>query len=146
MKHARVSPEIELLLTEVEKFRFRYRGHGASNDTAIDVVAHYVRRQLTDHGSFATDLILKRAWSVNDATNMLIAEHVSAEILSGQLHEGHGTLGDRGKSYLRLFKVCTERLINSGRMTEGEARDGSICLGRSCGISTAALSRQSWGL
>ncbi|KRB59111.1 hypothetical protein ASE04_27340 [Rhizobium sp. Root708] len=47
---------------------------------------------------------------------MMIAEHVSAEILSGQLHSCRGILNDKGRGYLKLFKVCTERLIGSGRV------------------------------
>jgi hypothetical protein len=47
---------------------------------------------------------------------MMIAEYVSAEILSGKLHIYRGMLSDKGRSYLRLFKVCTEKMIKSGRM------------------------------
>lgn len=123
-KHTPFSPEVQLLWAEVEKFRVRYRGHGAANERAFDTVAHEIFKRLTHQGNFATDLILKRGWSVSDATSMMIAEYVSAEILSGQMHSDHGILNEMGKAYLKLFKVCTERMISSGRMPADEGHDG----------------------
>lgn len=115
-KHASLSPEIQLLWAEVEKFRIRYRGSGTSNERAFDDVANELFSSMMVHGNFAKDLILKRGWSAGDAANMMIAEFVSSEILSGQLHTYRGILNDKGKAYLKLFKVCTERMINSGRI------------------------------
>jgi len=123
-KHAPFSPEVQLLWAEVEKFRIRYRGNGASDEKAFDTIEHEIFRRLTTQGTFATDLILKSGWSAADATSMMIAEYVSAEILSGQMHSAHGILDDMGKAYLKLFKVCTERMISSGRMPAGEGHDG----------------------
>lgn len=123
-RHAPFSPEVQLLWTEVEKFRIRYRGSGAPNEKAFDAVAHEIFRVLTTQGTFATDLILKRDWSAPDATSMMIAEYVSAEILSGQMHSYRGILTDKGKAYLKLFKVCTERMIGSGRMPAQQGYEG----------------------
>ncbi|MDM9621961.1 hypothetical protein A6U87_20700 [Rhizobium sp. AC44/96] len=123
-RHATFSPEVQLLWTEVEKFRIRCRGKGGSVEQAIDVVAHDLFRQLTHQGTFAADLILKKGWSVKDAANLMIAEYVSAEILTGQLHSYRGMLNDKGRAYLKLFKMSTEGLISSGRMPAQLGYDG----------------------
>lgn len=115
-KHASFTPEVQLLWGEFEKFRIRSRGKGQSIERAVDLVAQELFRQLTSEGTFAVDLILRKGWSVRDAANMMIAEHVSAEILTGQMHSYRGVLNDKGKAYLQLFKTCTERMISSGRM------------------------------
>jgi hypothetical protein len=114
-KHVSLSPEVQLLWAELEKFRVRCRGR-VEDERTIDAVANEISTVLTVQGNFATDLILKRGWSPADAANMMIAEYVSAEILSGKLHIYRGMLSDKGRSYLRLFKVCTEKMIKSGRM------------------------------
>lgn len=123
-RHSSFSPEVQLLWTELEKFRIRCRGKGASIQKAIDTVLHDLFRQLTDQGTFATDLILRRGWSVGDAANMMIAEYVSGEILSGDLHSYRGMLGEQGKAYLKLFKICTERMIGSGRIPSQQGYEG----------------------
>lgn len=115
-KHASLSPEVQLLWTEVEKFRVRCRGKGGAVEKAIDAVSHDIFRQLTHQGTFASDLILKKGWPVRDAAQLMIAEYVSAEILTGQLHSHRGMLNDKGRGYLKLFKMSTEGLIGSGRM------------------------------
>lgn len=115
-KHTSLSPEIHLLWTEVEKFRVGYRGSGTINEKTFDGVAGEILASLPANGNFATDLILRRGWSAADATSMMIAEFVSAEILSGRLRTYRGILNYKGKAYLKLFKVCTERMINSGCM------------------------------
>lgn len=56
---------------------------------------------------------------------MINSEYASAEILTGQMHLYRGVLNDKGKAYLKLFKVCTAKLMASGRrMLEKEAVDG----------------------
>ena len=122
-RHASFSPEVQVLWSEVEKFRVRYRGSGRSNERAFDDAAEEIFATLIAQGSFAADLIIKRGWSIADATHMMIAEHVSAEILSGKLHSYRGILNDKGNAYLKLFKVCTEKMISSGRIPaqEGDA-------------------------
>jgi hypothetical protein len=123
-KRASFSPEVQLLWGEFEKFRIRSRGKGASVEKAVDLVAQELFRQLTNEGTFAADLVLRKGWSVGDAANMMIAEHVSAEILTGQMHSYRGVLNDNGKAYLQLFKTCTERMISSGRMPAHQAYAG----------------------
>ncbi|TBF87889.1 hypothetical protein ELG72_37630 [Rhizobium leguminosarum] len=122
--HVSFSPEVQLLWSEFEKLRIRSRGKEASVEKAIDVVAQELFRQLTHEGTFAADLVLRNGWSVGDAANMMIAEHVSAEILTGRMHSHRGVLNDRGKAYLQLFKTCTERMISSGRMPAQQAYAG----------------------
>jgi len=121
-KHAALSPEVQLLWAEIQKFRIRFRGRGASVEKAIDVVSQKILRQLTHEVTFATELILRNGWPVSDAANMLVAEYVSAEILTGQMHSSPGILDDKGKAYLHLFKVCSERLISSGRLPAPQAQ------------------------
>ena len=123
-KNGSFSPEVQLLWAEVEKFRIRCRGKGASLEKAMDVVLQEVFRQLTHEGTFATDLVLSNGWSVSDAANMMIAEYVSAEILTGKMHRYRGILDDKGKAYLQLFKLCTERMVSSGRMPAQQAYAG----------------------
>jgi len=123
-KHTSFSPEVQMLWTEVEKFRVRYRGSGGPNERAFDDAAEEIFAILIAQGSFASDLIIKRGWSVADATHMMIAEHVSAEILSGKLHSYRGVLTAKGNGYLKLFKVCTEKMISSGRLPAQEAYAG----------------------
>jgi len=123
-KRASLSPEVQLLWTEVEKFRVRYRGNNGVNDKAMEAVAAEILRRLTHESTFATQLIVKRGWSVKDAANMMIAEYVSAEILAGQMHDRRGILNDKGKAYLKLFKLCTERMISSGRMPAQQGYEG----------------------
>ncbi|WP_234943667.1 hypothetical protein [Sinorhizobium meliloti] len=55
---------------------------------------------------------------------MIISEYASAEILTGQMHLYRGVLNDEGKPDLKLFKVCTAKLMASGRMLEKEAVEG----------------------
>ena len=123
-KHASFSPEVQLLWAEVEKFRVRYRGSGRSNERAFDDAAEEIFATLIAQGSFAADLVIKRGWSVADAAHMMIAEHVSAEILSGKLHNYRGILGEKGNAYLKLFKVCTERMIGTGCIPAQEGYAG----------------------
>lgn len=52
---------------------------------------------------------------------MIISEYASAEIMTGQLHIYRGVLNDKGKVYLKRFKVSTAKMMASGRLTEKEA-------------------------
>ncbi|MBP2572422.1 hypothetical protein J2767_003600 [Agrobacterium tumefaciens] len=118
------SPENQLLLTELEKFRIRYRGQGPHDDMAVDVVVREVSRGLRTDGKYANDLIVKGGWSVPDATHMIISEYTSSEIMTGQFHLYRGVLNDKGKAYLKLFKVSSAKLMASGRLSEKEAVEG----------------------
>lgn len=53
---------------------------------------------------------MKGGWSVPDAAHIIISEYASAEMLTGQMHLYRGVLNDKGKAYLKLFKVCTAKL------------------------------------
>ncbi|XAZ26348.1 hypothetical protein LVY75_34350 (plasmid) [Sinorhizobium sp. B11] len=121
-KHSSFSPEVQLLWSEVEKLRVRFRSRGTSIEKAMDSVSQELSRQLSTEGSFATDLILKRGWSVSDAAHMMIAEHVSAALLSERTHSDQRTAGDKAKAYLQLFKWCSERMISSGRLPAERAQ------------------------
>ncbi|WP_085034950.1 hypothetical protein [Ensifer aridi] len=123
-KQQQFSPENQLLLTELEKFRIRYRGQGPHDDMAVDTVVQEVSRGLRADGKYANDVIVKGGWSVPDAAHMIISEYASAEIMTGQFHLYRGVLNDRGKAYLKLFKVCSAKLMASGRMSEKEAVEG----------------------
>ncbi len=123
-KKQQFSPETQLLLTELEKFRIRYRGQGLHDDMAVDTAVQEISRGLRSDGKYANDLIVKGGWSVPDAAHMIISEFASAEILTGQMHLYRGVLNDKGKAYLKLFKVCTAKLMASGRMSEQEAIEG----------------------
>lgn len=118
------TPENQLLLTELEKFRVRYRGQGLYDDIAVDGVVQEVSRSLRADGKYANDVIVRGGWSVPDAAHMIISEYASAETLTGQLHIYRGVLNDKGKAYLKLFKVCTAKLVASGRMSEADAVEG----------------------
>lgn len=54
----------------------------------------------------------------------IISEYASAKLLSGQMHVYRRVLNDKGKAYLKLFKVCTAKLMASCRMSEAEAVEG----------------------
>ncbi|CVI64234.1 conserved hypothetical protein [Agrobacterium salinitolerans str. Hayward 0363] len=118
------SPESRLLLTELEKFRIRYRGQGPHDDMAVDTVVQEVSRGLRTDGRYASDLIAKGGWSVPDAAHMIISEYASSEIMTGQFHLYRSVLNDRGKAYLKLFKVCSAKLMASGRLSENDAIEG----------------------
>lgn len=123
-KQQQFTPENQLLLTELEKFRIRYRGQGPHDDMAVDTVVQEVSRGLRNDNKYANDLIVKGGWSVPDPAHMIISEYASAEIMTGQLHIYQGVLNDRGKAYLKQFKVTTAKLMASGRLTEKEAIEG----------------------
>ncbi|MBY5453940.1 hypothetical protein HFO91_30645 [Rhizobium leguminosarum] len=123
-KQPQFTPENQLLLTELEKFRIRYRGQGPHDDMAVDAVVQEVSRGLQNDNKYANDLIVKGGWSVPDAAHMIISEYASAEIMTGQLHIYRGVLSDKGKAYLKLFKACSSKLMASGRLTEKEAVEG----------------------
>ncbi|MNE12142.1 hypothetical protein D3C80_1049250 [compost metagenome] len=120
----RFSPENRLLLTELEKFRIRYRGQGPHDDMAVDAVVQEVSRGLRADGKYANVLIVRGGWSVPDAAHMIISEYASSEIMTGQFHLYRGVLNDKGKAYLKLFKVSSAKLMASGRLSEKEAVEG----------------------
>ncbi|WGM61749.1 MULTISPECIES: hypothetical protein [Agrobacterium] len=91
---------------------------------AVDTVVQEVSRGLRTDGRYASDLIAKGGWSVPDAAHMIISEYASSEIMTGQFHLYRSVLNDRGKAYLKLFKVCSAKLMASGRLSENDAIEG----------------------
>ncbi|WP_274875109.1 hypothetical protein [Sinorhizobium meliloti] len=72
------SPEKQLLPTELEKFRIRYRGQGLYDDVAVDTAVQEISKTLRTDGSYASDSIANGGWSVPDAASMIISEYASA--------------------------------------------------------------------
>ena len=114
-------PENQLLLTELEKFRIRYRGQGLYDDIAVDTAVQEISKTFRTDASYATRLIAQGGWSVPDAASLIISEFASDGIRTGELHIYRGVMNDQGKAYLKLFQVCIAKLLSSGKLTEKEA-------------------------
>lgn len=122
-KPSRLSPETQSLLVELERFRVRYHGHSAYDGVIIDPIIRDVSKEIIHGNRFTQDLIEKRGWSNQDAAYMILAEYSSGEILSGKMHLRRGVMSDKGKAYLKLFKLCSEKLIASGRLPQADAAE-----------------------